>query len=142
MSVWTGPPSSYYEPPDEPDLPEPDGKCDECGKEDWGKVERDGDNAVASCQVKVPCENCSGLGIIRVDEDGPVDDQDDITEEERVALVLAGAKCPECEGAKEVRCEGTWSKSLSRDEDDDPPDRPDREDPPEREWEPDPKDDI
>jgi hypothetical protein len=141
MSVWTGPPSSYYDPPDEPELPEAEGKCEECGKENWGKVEQDGDNAVARCEAKVPCSNCEGRGIIRVDEDGPVDDQADITEEERVALVLTGAKCPECEGAKEIQCEGKWSKDLSPDDDCPDEDR-DRDDPPEREWEPDPKDDI
>lgn len=118
---WSGPPDSYYEPPDEPELPEPGkrDKCDECGKDNWGDVEQDGDYATAACQSMVPCENCSGAGVIRVDEDGAVDDQDDITPEERVALLLADAKCPECDGKKEVKCEGTWKKDLGPDDDDD-----------------------
>lgn len=122
MSPRDGPPDSWYEPPDEPDapeLPQPDEECSVCGKTNWGEVEKKGDEAVAACQELVPCENCSGTGVIRVDENGAVDDQEDITEEERVALLLAGAKCPECDGAKTVTCEGAWSKNISPDDEED-----------------------
>jgi hypothetical protein len=105
MVNWSGPPSSYYEPPDEPELPEPGktDKCDECGGLDWGKVEQDGDDAVAQCETKTPCASCKGTGR-----------DPDTTPEERVALLLAGEDnwCDDCDGEGSIKCEGTWSQSL------------------------------
>lgn len=111
-------PDAPLDPPESPELPEPDEACATCGKENWGVVVQESDNAVAHCLELLPCENCSGCGVIRVDENGATDDQDDITQEERIALLLAGAKCPECDGAKEILCEGVWMRDLSPDEPD------------------------
>mgnify|MGYP001586404931 CR=1 FL=1 len=114
-------PDAPLDPPEYPELPEPDEECSTCGKENWGTVEQKDENAVAQGRSMVPCQNCSGKGVIRVDENGATDDQDETTKEERTALLLAGAKCPECDGAKEVLCEGAWMRSLV-------PDEPDRRD--------------
>lgn len=127
MPNWDRVPDAPLDPPESPELPEPDEGCATCGKENWGAVEQVKDNAVARCLSTVPCQNCSGRGVIRVDENGAVDDQDGITPEEKTALILAGAKCPECDGTKEISCEGTWMRDLRPDvpeyerEDDDRP---------------------
>lgn len=95
-------PDAPLDPPDEPELPEAEGKCPDCGKENWGTVEQDGDTAKAQCLEDIKCAVCDGLGKAAK------------SSEEQVALVLMGDdKCPECRGLTTNRCQGQWTLDLS-----------------------------
>ena len=108
---WRRVPDPPLDPPEYPEPPEAEGKCDLCGKEDWGQSEVDNDMAKAPCQTMVQCPTCKGTGKATTDWD------------ELIALILCGKdKCEECDGDGRVLCEGVWEKYVG------PPDPPERDD--------------
>lgn len=95
-------PDAPLDPPEYPEPPEPEGKCEECGKENWGTVETEGDTAKAQCLTDIKCSACDGTGKAAK------------SPQEQVALLLMGdAKCPECLGLTTLRCQGHWTYDLS-----------------------------